>query len=257
VRLRTVLAQVPVCEHVERNLETIGRAIEFARREKADMLLTPEGSLSGYTLKVDRHAVDRALREVERRAKAARVGLALGTCRIEDDELCYNELRFYEPDGTFRGFHAKNLRCGTLTEPPEGEVVHYAARPPQTFTFKGLRIGGLICNDLWANPMCTPMPDTHLTQQLVRMGAKIIFHAVNGGRDASEFSQVVFKRFHECNLRARAAAGKVWIATADNSWPHDIPNSCYSGILNPQGQWVLKMPDQGEQLAVCEIDVAG
>ena len=30
------------------------------------------------------------------------------------------------------------------------------------------------------------MPDPHLTQQLARMGARVVFHAVNGGRDGGE-----------------------------------------------------------------------
>jgi hypothetical protein len=30
------------------------------------------------------------------------------------------------------------------------------------------------------------MPDTHLSRQLSNLGARIIFYAVNGGRDGSE-----------------------------------------------------------------------
>jgi len=46
--LRVAGAQLPVRNDVQKNLEAINRAIEFAAREKADVLLTPEGSLSGY-----------------------------------------------------------------------------------------------------------------------------------------------------------------------------------------------------------------
>ena len=39
----------PVRNDVQKNLEAITRAIEFAAREKADVFVTPEGSLSGYS----------------------------------------------------------------------------------------------------------------------------------------------------------------------------------------------------------------
>ena len=51
-------------------------------------------------------------------------------------------------------------------DPPQGEINDYAIRPLRTFEIKGIRVGGLICNDMWANPQCTPMPDPHLSQKL-------------------------------------------------------------------------------------------
>jgi len=47
--LRVAGAQLPVRNDVQKNLEAITRAIEFAAREKADVFVTPEGSLSGYS----------------------------------------------------------------------------------------------------------------------------------------------------------------------------------------------------------------
>jgi len=105
-----------------------------------------------------------------------------------DDGKCYNQIRFYDSDGTFLGFHNKILRCGTMTDPSKGEINHFAARPLRTYQVKGITIGGLICNDMWANPQCTPMPDPHLSQKLSEMGARIIFQAINGGRNGSDWS---------------------------------------------------------------------
>lgn len=122
------------------------------------------------------------------------------------------------------------------------------------FVLRGVTVGGLICNDLWANPACTPMPDTHLTQQLAGMGAKVIFHAVNGGRDGSEWSRVAW-RYHESNLRLRALAGRVWIVTVDSCYPSHLRCSSPSGVVSPEGKWKKRVAAQGEQLFTFTLPV--
>ncbi len=255
-RLRVAVAQLPVVSDITANIKTIGRAIDRAAGEKADVLVTPEGSLSGYTHRFDQARVEAGLKKLVAQASAADLALALGTCFVEpDDGRCYNQIRFYDADGEFLGFHSKILRCGTMTEPTEGEINHFAARPLRTFHLKGITVGGLICNDMWANPGCTPMPDPHLSQQLVQQGAKIIFQAVNGGRDGSAWSREVYWPFHETNLRIRAQTGKIWIVTTDNCHPANIPCSSPSGVLKPDGNWAVKAPDQGEQMVVYTIEL--
>jgi len=264
--LRVAVAQIPVTLDIEANAATIGRAIDRAIDQKADILLTPEGSLSGYTHQFDQPRVEQALDALVEKAAGAGLALALGTCFVEsggelggelgdapNDAQCYNQIRFYDTDGTFLGFHSKTLTCGSMTDPPQGEITHYAVAPLKTFTIKGVKVGGLICNDMWANPSCTPQPDTHLSQQLADMGASVVFHAVNGGRDGGAWSREVFWPFHESNLRIRAQAGKLWIVTADNCSPTNIPCSAPSGVLNPDGNWAVQLPDTGEQLAVYTI----
>jgi predicted amidohydrolase len=251
--LRVAGAQIPVTESIRSNLEAINSAVDFAIDEEADILLTPEGSLSGYTHRFDQKEVAKGLSAIMTRTRG-KLGLALGTCYFEEDGLCYDQVRFYDTRGKSLGFHSKILLCSTLTEPLEGEIEHYATKPLRTFRFKRATVGGLVCNDMWANPCYTSMPDSHLSQELARMGARVIFHAVNGGRDKSEFSQVA-RNFHESSLRLRAAAGKIWIVTADNCFPEDIPSSCPSGIVDPHGNWIVKIPDKGKQFFACTIEI--
>ena len=252
--IRVAGTQMPVGNEIEANIEQICTAIEFAAAEKAEILLTPEGSLSGYRHDFDAEAVKRGLQIITDLAKNLGVGLALGTCFVEENGQCYNQIRFYTPAGAYLGFHAKILRCGTLTHPPVGEINTYGEMPLRTFQWRSdLIIGGLICNDLWANPGCTPMPDTHLSQQLSEMGATIIFHAVNGGRDGSAWSDVAWQ-YHESNLRMRAHAGQLWIVTVDNCAPIHHPCSAPSGVLGPQGNWMIKTDSQGPEFFVYEIE---
>jgi len=254
--LRVAVAQIPVSRDVVTNVRTIGRAMDRAIAQNAEVLLTPEGSLSGYTHQFDQSQVERGLRQLIDKARSSGLALALGTCFVEsEDGRCYNQIRFYDGNGAFLGFHNKILRCGTMTTPPKGEIEHYAARPLRTFQLEGITIGGLICNDMWANPGCTPMPDPHLSQQLSQMRARIIFHAINGGRNGSDWSRNVFWPFHEANLRIRARTGKVWIVTADNCAPTNIPCSAPSGILKPDGHWAIQAPHQGEHVVVYTIQI--
>jgi predicted amidohydrolase len=246
VQIRVAGAQIPVTRDVAHNVEAIGRAIAYAAQERADVLLTPEGSLSGYTPSFDRAAVEEGLRLVTGRAREAGVGLALGTCAVEADGACYNQLRFCLPDGSYLGYHSKTLTCGTWDDPPQGEINDYAVAPLRTFDYGGICVGGLICNDLWANPGCTPMPDPHLSQQLARRGARIVFHAVNGGRDGGAWSRVAW-HYHEANLRMRARAGGLWVVTVDNCHPQEIPCSAPCGVIDPHGDWACTTAPQGEQ----------
>ena len=109
-QLRVAVAQIPVVTDIGANIETISRAIDRAAAQKADVLLTPEGSLSGYTHKFDQSRVQAGLIKLLAKAKAADLALVLGTCFIEpDDGLCYNQVRFYDADGKFLGFHSKTL----------------------------------------------------------------------------------------------------------------------------------------------------
>jgi len=256
IKLRVATAQIPVSNKILKNSATIVRALDFAIKEDADILLTPEGSLSGYRPKFDQAVLDRELKRIVRRASEAGIALALGTCFIEpDDKKCYNQIRFYDSSGKFLGFHSKTLLCGSFSNPPQGEINDYATSPLRTFEIKGIRVGGLICNDMWANPQCTPMPDPHLSQKLSKAGAQVIFLAINGGRDGGAWSEEVNWPYHEVNMRMRAAAGRVWVVSADNSFPHTVPCSAPSGILKPNGQWAKQASRIGEHVTVHTIEL--
>ena len=239
MKIKVVGAQISVIGDVECNFDAINEAMDYAIKEKADILLTPEGSLSGYHPQIDQEKVSFKLKELLVKAKTANLGLALGTIFKENDGKEYNEIRFYNKNGQFLGFHSKILKT-------TGESKDYKSSPLKTFDFEGLKIGGLICNDLWANPECTLEPDPHLTQQLANQGVQIIFHAVNGGRSADPYMEIIHN-YHESNLRLRAKAGKVWIVTVDNSFPLNIDCSAPCGVIRPDGNWAIKTPMRRDQ----------
>ena len=93
-------AKLSVSNNIDENVKSIKQAIDFANKEKADILLTPEGSLSGYTSDFDQSHVLKALKEVLEYAQKAGIGLALGTCFVEPgNSKCYNQIRLYNKQG--------------------------------------------------------------------------------------------------------------------------------------------------------------
>ena len=147
MKLKIALALIAVVRSISANLAAIIHAIDYAATEKADILLTPEGSLSGYTYEFDRVEYKNALGQVEAMAKERKLWLALGTC-VDMEGKCYNMLRFYLPDGTYLGCHTKILRCGSMEDAAIGKVNYFAAQPLRVFDYMGVTIGGLICNDM-------------------------------------------------------------------------------------------------------------
>lgn len=245
--------KIAVTNDINKNKENIIKGIYQASEQKADIFLTPEGCLSGYTPNFDQNKLLPALEDILHEAKLNKVGLALGTCFYENDHKCYNQIRFYHKNGNYLGFHSKVLKCGNHDDPSKGEVDHYETTSLKVFDWDGITIGGIICNDMWANPGCTPMPDTHISQQLSKLGAKVLFHAVNGGRDNSEISDVI-RNYHESNLRLRARAGDVWVVTVDNSFPLNLPSAAPSGVISPEGNWAIKVNNIGENFFSFKIN---
>ncbi|MCL2461192.1 MAG: carbon-nitrogen hydrolase family protein [Defluviitaleaceae bacterium] len=255
MELKITTAQIPVYSDIQKNMAILKDAVDAAAKDKSDILLTPEGSLSGYTPRFDQNEAEAALSEITAYAKEKKTGLALGTCFFEQDGKCYDELRFYLPDGKYLGAHAKTLLCGTTNGEPEGEINDYGILPLRVFSYMGVTVGGLVCNDMWGNPMCTPMDDPHLTRKLAHMGAKIILHAVNGGRDGGDFSQKTCKMFHEARLLMNARADGIYIATADNAFPLDIGASAPGGVISPDGAWAMRMDSAGIQIKTYAVKI--
>lgn len=256
-RLRVAGAQIPVTRNVSKNLEALERSVRYAAAEKADILLTPEGSLSGYFPEFDAGRTAAVLERITAAARQSGVALALGTCYQEPaDGRRYDELRFYTREGHYLGFHAKVLLCRRIAESAsKGEIDFFSTMPLRTFQLNGVTIGGLICNDLWANPEWTPQADPHLSQQLAGRGVRVVFHAVNSGLaegDALELN----RQFHESNLRIRARAGKLWIVVADAADPEArLANQCPSGVVDPSGNWALRVDTPGERFFAYTIEL--
>jgi len=243
--------QMPVTNDVNRNAQRILGAIKKAAEAGADFLVTPEGSLSGYTPNFDRVQVTEAVERLAASAKEHKVGLLLGTCFKEltdGKELCYNQVRVYTPQGEYLGFHAKILRCSPLETPGSGEMKDYAEGRLRTFQWNGITFGILICNDFWATPGYTTIPNPYLPWQLKKMGAQLIFHHINSGFDQE------YRDFQESSVNLWAKKLGIYIVEVNAADKNEKTNAG-SGLVGPKGERETIVPDVGEQFFTCKIKI--
>jgi predicted amidohydrolase len=145
--MRVVLAQTaPRLGNIQKNLELHLQAIEKARKEKADLIVFPELSLTGYKLRdlVETVAVDpdrsKEIRELKRRSKDIALVFGFVEEREAEKGLFYNsaafcakgkilhvhrkvflptfglfeELRFFAPGRNFRTFETPWGKMGLM-----------------------------------------------------------------------------------------------------------------------------------------------
>ena len=233
------------------NKEQIILGIRKAAQEGASFLVTPEGSLSGYTSNFNQGDVATALKEIRAKAVKMKIGLMLGTCYKEvrqGKEFCFNQVRVYSPEGHFMGAHSKILRCSSIDLPGTGEMVEYAEGELKTFDWQGFRFGILICNDLWASPGYTTMPNPYLPLKLKQMGAQFIVHSINSG------TLQKYRPFHESSAELWALSTKMPILEVNAAQGKEIINA-QSGLIDANGERSLRVSDSGMQFFTARIFV--
>jgi predicted amidohydrolase len=241
--------QMNVTNNVKENKEQILNGIKRAAKEGANFLVTPEGSLSEYTSIFNQGEVNTALREIESFAIEMNVGLMLGTCykeTIRGEDFCYNQVRVYSPEGHYLGAYSKILRCSDLDLPGTGEMAEYVEGGLKTFEWNELRFGILICNDLWATPGYTTMPNPYLAWRLKQMGAQFIVHCINSGTVQK------YRPFHESSAELWALSIKVPIMEVNAAHGKETINA-RSGLIDAHGDRSLRIPDSGTRFFTAKI----
>jgi len=178
-----------------------------------------------------------------------KVGLMLGTCYkelIKGKEFCFNQVRVYSPEGHFMGEYSKILRCSNLDIPGSGEMVEYVEGELKVFNWEGLRFGILICNDLWATPGYTTMPNPYLPWKLKQMGAQFIIHCINSG------TVQLYRSFHESSAELWAFSTHIPILEVNAAQGNETINA-QSGLIDADGARSLRVPDSGEQFFTVRI----
>lgn len=246
------------------NERKIHGAIDQAAGIKADFLLTPEGSLSGYNASFDRAAVADAAQRLAQHAKESRVGLMLGTCYKEmgedfrfpfamrsaspmapqRQEFCYDQVRVYAPNGEYLGIHSKLQLVTSQHHPGIGEPQAFVTTPLRTFSWNGLCFGVLICNDLWGG-LFSSSP-LSLAYRLWEMGAQVIFHAVYSGFQPWPYLET-------CQS-ACAEVLRIPIVTV-NAGDDTRPPNCRSGVWGTDGKRKYESEKIGDQFFSYKLSV--
>jgi predicted amidohydrolase len=233
-----LLQMEPVAAAPARNLARIEIAARSAVAAGAELLVTPEMSLSGYAIGADiaRLAEPRDGAMVSALGRmAVEQGLALLAGFPERDGLrVFNSVMLAKPDGT-RIFYRKCHLYG-----PE-EKAHFSAggEPPPLFEIGGFKAGLLICYDI-------EFPE--MVRGLALAGAELILVAT------ALAATPCCRRVAETIVPARALENHVFIAYADLcGTERGLTYQGDSSIVGPDGE-ILARAGRGEALLLARLD---
>jgi predicted amidohydrolase len=251
--MRLAGAQIPVSKDVEKNVETIKHAIDWATDNECDFLVTPEGSLSGYLPGFNIEETIKGLADIEEYAKEKSMGLCLGTLWLDKEDqgdIRRNQIRFYDKEGVFLGRankthgvnHDETFLMNDIDK--EGIRIFSLLTPPGGTGQQYLNAVGLICNDMWPHYASKSIP--HLAELA---GATILIHSSNGARGNDK--DKVYNTWHDANLKMISHITRIPIITVDNIYHingeyYDGPTSSESGVVI-DGEWVTDVPRTGTQ----------
>lgn len=248
--IRVAAAQMRARPRMADSARVVVGMVDGAARRGAKFLVTPEMILTGYHERFDQAERDRLIDHLIRPACArARLCLQLGAGSYRDAggrpvRKPRIQVTIIAADGAIVGYHDKLI--------PTGGDLKWCSRgnPARLRTFRsgGLTFGSTICNDFWATPVYTTLPDLKLPMRLARLGARAILHSIASGWGPT------YLDFHTSRMEERARIGGVWVVSANAvHGPHAV--DAPTGILDPRGRWVARAPRTGERLLVGTIRV--
>ena len=238
-KYRIALAQLPVSDDdMHANAREILSAVAWAGEHKADFLVTPESALTGHHDHFDKKLRDRLLAEIQAVVRSAGVTTIVGACDKRRGRS-YIEQVIIGRDGGIMGRHAKTV----LASVDRGWAT--PGRSLRIFRDRGLDFGCLVCNDLWVVPLSGARNDPRLSLQLAERGARVIFCSSWSGCDQR------FRPMHESNVMLRAMEGHLFIVAVNATAPRAV--NATTGIMAPDGNWVIRCRRRGRQLAVADI----
>tara|TARA_B100001175_G_scaffold229503_1_gene196095 strand:+ start:924 stop:1949 length:1026 start_codon:yes stop_codon:yes gene_type:complete len=268
--VRIAGAQIPVSTDLEFNKKEVFKAIDWAKDNEVDHLLTPEGIISGYCnrwyTKLEQIADN--LKEIEEYQKKCGVGLHIGTLFEEPEssgKLHRNQIRHYSPEGYFLGITNKTWVLQSEECIGRDNIKDGITDIPLFTDGTGIgRAAGMICNDMWG---WGERPHTLRDDSKMRMyPMDLIFHATNGRNFLEDDTQFApFNAWADGFLRMTAYKTLAPILTVDSpvKWDWDgnedtldmYPTSSESGLLDFTG-WKTSVPRYGRQYFYYDLDVA-
>mgnify|MGYP003572422044 FL=1 len=221
--------------------DNLPRILDFITHSESDFILFPEMALTGHHGDFASSALEAAWDKIAAACRLAYATAIVGT-GARDDGHGVIQSRVFSDEGEVIGTHEKLV-------PTKEE--HKFCRPGtelRSFEHMGLSFGCLIGNDMWVRPGLGPYPDPRLSYQLGKKGVQVVFHSLSSGSEAQ------YSTFHEANLKLRAIESKAYIVTANAASPNG-PLNAPSGVMSPEGEWLVKSPLQGEQTFSYDLEI--
>jgi predicted amidohydrolase len=238
--------QMATCATISETAGVIARYLHKAADRGAQVLLTPEMILVGYRGDYDRRVRDQAIRDILGPAcRRYQISLLLGTGTHRGKGKPFNQLLMLNSRGDQAWAYSKVLPTPSdLKMFRKGALTNLKLR-----RIGGISCGTTICNDFWATPGYTDLPDPNTPKRLAGQGARVIFQAIASGSDLSLVD------FHTRRLEDSAARFGLWVVTANAIPGPGRPVNAPSGIVGPDGNWLTRLPAKGERMYVETIRV--
>tara|TARA_X000000368_G_scaffold266072_1_gene210725 strand:+ start:61 stop:999 length:939 start_codon:yes stop_codon:yes gene_type:complete len=284
--IRVAGAQIPVSTDIQFNKREIIKALDWAKENEVDHLLTPEAALSGYkpeSLWDNKDELEESLKEIENHIASNNMDILfhLGTLFVEFEKLGNinrNQVRHYEArdGGCYIFSTTEKIACvGADDFVVPGDEINVLKLPHRTD--REYKMATLICNDMWEWD-----GTNHLNYKLSsEVQPDILFHATNGVKFTpamlshqsntdvkyhNRFLCDAFNNWHECHIKMTAIQACTTIVTADSCVPwywdpidestiSDCMTSSESGIINPLGIRLTDVARYGRQYFYQDIDV--
>ena len=182
--VRVAGAQIPVTTDLEYNKKEIFKALDWAKENEVDQLLTPESALSGYCNQWYNklEEINSLLKEIEEHQVKCGVALNLGTCFQEPEgfgKINRNQIRHYTKSGILGAITNKTHVLQSEDCIGRDNVKHGLAGIPLIEEEHGRATAiGMLCNDMWGWN-----EDAHTIRQddqMRKYPVDLIMHATNG-----------------------------------------------------------------------------
>ncbi|KAA3664303.1 MAG: carbon-nitrogen hydrolase family protein [Chloroflexi bacterium] len=233
-----VVAQFPICLDIEKNLQSMLAII--AHTKKNDIVLFPEGALSGYDddpgfLKHIRpQAVDKAMLVLQKEVTDRKIHLIFGSCLRENGQWFNAGLYFSHNSSPFI-YYKVNLATHERGHFQSGNHL-------PVFTINSgsrtITAGMQLCREI-------RFPEQW--QQLARSGAELFFYLTNAVSDARALP------VWRSHLVSRAAENQRFVIAANNAHENQM---CPTMIINPSGNIVAEITSKDIQILRKTIDLS-
>ena len=265
INVRIAGAQIPIhAGDIQYNKKEIFKALDWAKENEVDHILTPEGALSGYVNdwqdRIDE--LGEALSEIEKYQRRTGVGLHLGTMFREPENkglVNRSQIRHYNKKGKLDAVSNKTWvleieGCLGRDNKHEGiSGVPLSENHPAICT-------GMLCNDMWGFG-----EELHTVRKSQEYCLDLIMHATNGRKFLRDDPQwEIFDQWHTGFLRMTAYKTLTPILTVDScvpwNWQGDedtvdtYPTGSQTGVLEFDG-WKTDVPRHGRQYFHYDLNI--